>query len=82
MRTDRPAAQTAQATARLGGDLHRPPVRWHDVVGDVDTPEHILGERVVARLRSRRDRPGALVALEDGRYAVTGPLLIAALATT
>ena len=24
-----------------------------------------------------RDRPGALVALEDGRYAVTGPLLIA-----
>jgi len=23
------------------------------------------------------DRPGALVALEDGRYAVTGPLLIA-----
>jgi len=47
------------------------------VVGDVDTPEHILGERVVARLRSRRDRPGALVALEDGRYAVTGPLLIA-----
>jgi cell volume regulation protein A len=25
----------------------------------------------------RRDRPGALVALEDGRYAVTGPVLIA-----
>ena len=25
----------------------------------------------------RRDRPGALVALEDGRYAITGPLLVA-----
>ena len=46
------------------------------VVGELDTPERILDESVVARLRVRRDRPGALVALEDGRYAVTGPLLI------
>ena len=28
-------------------------------------------------LRSRRDRPGALVALADGRYAVTGDDLVA-----
>ena len=40
-------------------------------------PQRVLDQTVVARLRVRRDRPGALVALEDGRYAVTGPLLIA-----
>jgi cell volume regulation protein A len=47
------------------------------VVGDLDAPERVLDQSVVARLRVRRDRPGALVALEDGRYAITGPLLIA-----
>jgi cell volume regulation protein A len=46
------------------------------VTGDLRTPELVLGLVVVARLRIRRDHPGALVALEDGRYAVTGPLLI------
>jgi cell volume regulation protein A len=30
---------------------------------------------VVAQLRVRRDVPGALVALEDGRYAIVGPLV-------
>jgi cell volume regulation protein A len=30
---------------------------------------------VVDQLRTRRDEPGALVALADGRYAVTGRLL-------
>jgi cell volume regulation protein A len=47
------------------------------VIGDIDDPRRVLNQAVVARLRVRRDRPGALVALEDGRYAVTGPLLIA-----
>ena len=28
-------------------------------------------------MRTRHDRPGALLALDDGRYAVTGPLLMA-----
>jgi cell volume regulation protein A len=31
---------------------------------------------VVEHLRTRRDVPGALVILADGRYAVTGPLLM------
>ena len=31
---------------------------------------------MVEHLRTRRDVPGALVILEDGRYAVTGPLLM------
>ena len=30
---------------------------------------------VIDRLRTRRDVPGSLVLLEDGRYAVTGPTL-------
>jgi cell volume regulation protein A len=45
--------------------------------GDLEHPDEVLGQAVVAKLRDRRDRAGALVALEDGRYAVTGPLLIA-----
>jgi CPA2 family monovalent cation:H+ antiporter-2 len=47
------------------------------VTGELDAPERVLAQSVAARLRIRRDRPGALVALEDGRYAVTGPILIA-----
>jgi potassium/hydrogen antiporter len=46
------------------------------IVGDAHTPEVVLGQPVVARMRVRRDLPGALVALEDGRYAVTGPVLV------
>jgi cell volume regulation protein A len=46
------------------------------VTGDLDAPDRVLDQPVVARLRVRRDRPGALVALEDGRYAVIGPLVI------
>ena len=47
------------------------------VIGDLDAPERVLDQPVAARLRVRRDRPGALVALEDGRYAVTGPIIVA-----
>ncbi len=47
------------------------------VSGELDEPERVLDQPVVTRLRVRRDRPGALVALEDGRYAVTGPLVVA-----
>src|SRR5699024_7274468 len=47
------------------------------ITGSLHEPEAVLGQPVAARLRIRPDRPGALVALEDGRYAVTGPLLIA-----
>jgi CPA2 family monovalent cation:H+ antiporter-2 len=52
------------------------PVADDAVVGDLDAPEQVLAQPVAAHLRVRRDRPGALVALADGRYAVTGPLLI------
>ena len=53
------------------------PVGDDALVGELHAPERVLAQPVAALLRVRRDRPGALVALEDGRYAVTGPLLIA-----
>jgi cell volume regulation protein A len=35
----------------------------------------VLGVPVMQHLRTRRDEPGSLVALADGRYAFTGPIL-------
>ena len=49
---------------------------WDDNDGDPSHPDAILGRRVVEHLRTRRDVPGAMVVLDDGRYAVTGPLLM------
>jgi potassium/hydrogen antiporter len=45
------------------------------VDGGAARPASVAGTPVVAQLRIRRDVPGALVALEDGRYAVVGPLV-------
>jgi cell volume regulation protein A len=46
---------------------------WTEADGDPDAPVQVLGLNVVERLNTRWDVPGALVVLEDGRYAVTGP---------
>ena len=43
--------------------------------GDVAHARAVAGTKVVAQLRVRRDVPGCLVALEDGRYAMVGPLV-------
>jgi potassium/hydrogen antiporter len=43
--------------------------------GDATHPRAVAGTEVVAQLRVRRDVPGCLVALEDGRYAMVGPLV-------
>jgi cell volume regulation protein A len=48
---------------------------WRDSDGDPSRPGHVLGLDVLEQLRTRRDEPGALVYLEDGRFAVCGPLL-------
>ena len=48
---------------------------WSQADGDPAHPEHVAGRAVVDRLRTRRDMPGALVLLEDGYLAVTGPVL-------
>ena len=48
---------------------------WEERDGNPAYPEEIEGSRVIRHLRTRRDRPGALVLLDDGRYAITGPSL-------
>jgi cell volume regulation protein A len=45
------------------------------LAGDAAHPTAVARAEVVAQLRVRRDVPGALVALEDGRYAIVGPLV-------
>jgi cell volume regulation protein A len=51
------------------------PLGQADLEGDAAHPTAVAGVPVTAQLRIRRDVPGALVALEDGRYAVVGPLV-------
>jgi cell volume regulation protein A len=48
---------------------------WNHDDGDAAAPDDCDGVPVVEQLRTRRDVPGALVVLADGRYAVTGPFL-------
>jgi potassium/hydrogen antiporter len=48
---------------------------WPREAGDPGRPKEVLGLEVVDLLRLRRDVPGALAVLADGRYAVTGPIL-------
>jgi cell volume regulation protein A len=59
--------------------LSRPAVTsmrpWQEADGNPSRPEQVVGLEVVDQLRTRRDEPGALVALADGRFAVTGRLL-------
>jgi potassium/hydrogen antiporter len=42
--------------------------------GDPARPQRVQGREVIEQLRTRRDTPGALVALADGRFAYTGPV--------
>jgi potassium/hydrogen antiporter len=48
---------------------------WEPEDGDPSRPAEVAGHAVVEQLRTRRDEPGALVALADGRFAATGKLL-------
>jgi cell volume regulation protein A len=50
--------------------------RWRgEEDGDAGFPKEVHGVPVAEQLRTRRDQRGALVVLEDGRFAVTGPLV-------
>jgi cell volume regulation protein A len=49
---------------------------WSEADGDPAHPRDVGGNPVVEHIRTRRDVPGALVVLEDGRFAVTGPILM------
>jgi cell volume regulation protein A len=48
---------------------------WEEGDGDPSRPSELAGRTVVDQLRTRRDEPGALVLLDDGRYAITGPIV-------
>jgi cell volume regulation protein A len=48
---------------------------WGVEEGDPSRPAAVDGIEVIEQLRTRRDREGALVALADGRYAFTGPVV-------
>jgi cell volume regulation protein A len=45
---------------------------WRAADGDPSAPEAVRGQPVIEQLRIRRDAPGGLFVLGDGRYAVTG----------
>ena len=47
---------------------------WREQDGDPARPDAVGGRPVIEQLRIRRDEAGGLFVLEDGRYAVTGPL--------
>jgi cell volume regulation protein A len=48
---------------------------WDDADGTVTRPDQVQGIEVVEHLRLRRDAPGCLVVLSDGRYAVCGEVV-------
>jgi potassium/hydrogen antiporter len=48
--------------------------RWSADDGDPASPATVNGLPVIDKLRTRRDVPGALVVLGDGRFAYTGPI--------
>jgi potassium/hydrogen antiporter len=50
---------------------------WRPEDGDPGHPERIAGVDVAARLRIRRDKPGSLLLLADGRYAFSSPEILA-----
>jgi hypothetical protein len=51
------------------------PTRPED--GDTGAPRRLAGVDVARVLRTRSDRSAAVAALQDGRFAVTGPDVIA-----
>ncbi len=50
---------------------------WRESMGDPGDPGSIEGQTVVRVLRTRREEPGALLLLADGRLAVTGSGVVA-----
>jgi cell volume regulation protein A len=49
---------------------------WTEADGDATRPSEVAGQEVVDLLRLRRDEPGSLVVLADGRYALCGRVLV------
>jgi len=69
--------RTQERRARLTGGLPVTSVRpWTDDDGDPSYPKQVRDTPVIEHLLTRRDRPGALVRLQDGRLAATGALMM------
>ncbi len=66
---------TARQTPMRAGAAVFTTRRWTEEDGDAGYPKEVHGVPVAEQMRTRRDQRGALVGLEDGRYAVTGPLV-------
>ncbi|WP_327469170.1 potassium/proton antiporter [Baekduia sp.] len=66
----RPARQVRSASSIFTA---RP---WTEGDGDATRPATVAGQEVIDLLRLRRDAPGSLVVLADGRYAVCGTVLV------
>jgi cell volume regulation protein A len=49
---------------------------WTEGDGDATRPAAVSGQEVIDLLRLRRDAPGSLVVLADGRYALCGSVLV------
>ncbi len=45
---------------------------WRESDGDPSRPKSVNGTPVLEQIRTRRDEPGAVVVLDDGRFAYTG----------
>lgn len=69
-----PEERRVRATGRATIFTVRP---WQPVDGEPASPGSVGGVPVVQRLRTRRGEAGALVQLEDGRFAITGDGLVA-----
>jgi len=50
---------------------------WRPEYGDPSAPSAVQGVDVLRRVSVRRDKPGALLLLADGRFAVTGESVVA-----
>jgi cell volume regulation protein A len=74
---DGPIGETAPQRLPLRGAPQVFTVHPARDLTDPANPREVDGIGVVSRLRSRRDRPGALVSLVDGRHAVTGTDVVA-----
>jgi cell volume regulation protein A len=93
--TFEPLARRLQLTGDPGADAAPPQLAgrlrstaqiftsrpWHGPDGDPSYPREIEGVPVESQLLTRVDRAGALVSLEDGRYAFTGPIVAVGSAT-
>ncbi len=65
----------AAARARRAASRSSPRARGRRPTATRPRPPRIAGQSLLEQLRIRRDRPGGLFVLDDGRYALAGPVL-------